>query len=90
MPTTNTSDKIIHDLGIGQHKTTVIDLPISTYNPETTFIRDNSGPYTLTITEKTYSWIRKGDIILKTVIEYDAPYPYGNVIKINKQEEVVV
>lgn len=83
------SEYIPHNLGLGQRKESTFSLPIGSYNPEYTFTRnDTTPPYTLTITEKSYSWIKNEYIILKTVIEYDAPWPYGNISKVHAQEEM--
>ena len=81
-------DKIVQWLGLGNPQETTTMPRITGYNPEITLEHTTSAPYTLTVTEKTYSWKKRGFVYLRTVITYDAPYPCGKILSVGKQKQV--
>lgn len=64
------------------HNNGIATPTILAYNPKYNFTHTTSAPYLLTITETTPR------VVIKTVIEYDAVYPTGNVITVYPQEIV--
>lgn len=83
-------EKITKWLGIGSTTNTIAHVPAAGYNPDVQFEYSDTAPYTLTITETSYSWMEKKNITLKTVIEYDKPAtnPSRKVIRVYPQEYI--